>query len=201
VPAPQVGLPLEPFFRLHDARYQMYWEVTTKEGLAARQERLAAEERTKLARDAATLDFVAVGEQQSEVDHAFHSEGAETGIYNGRRWRHGRWFEYTLSTRGATSVVLAVTYNGGDAGRRFDVLVNGTRLTTEELKGEHPGQFFERRYELPAEVLAAAPEGKLTIKFTGINGLAGGVFDVRVMRTDAPGIGARDTARAATRSL
>jgi hypothetical protein len=44
------GLPLVPFFRLHDQRYQMYWELTTKEELAAKRERLAAEERAKATR-------------------------------------------------------------------------------------------------------------------------------------------------------
>ena len=184
-PAPQTGLPLEPFFRLHDARYQMYWEVTTKAGLAARQEHLVAEERAKLARDAATLDSVAVGEQQPEVDHAFVGEGVETGIYNGRRWRHGRWFEYTLDARGARQVLLAVTYNGGDRGRTFNLLANGTHISTEELKGGQPGAFFEKRYAIPAVVLDAAPQGKLTIRFDAREGLAGGVFDVRLMRADA----------------
>lgn len=184
VPTSQKGIPLEPFFRLQDARYQMYWEVTTQQGLAERQERLAKEERAKIARDAATLDAVAVGEQQPEVDHAFAGEGVETGIYNGRRWRHGRSFEYTLNTRGETKVVLAVTYNGGDAGRTFDVSVNGIRLATESLKGERPGVFFEKQYEIPAATLAAASDGKLTIKFAAPTGLAGGVFDVRLMRPE-----------------
>ncbi|MBC8135569.1 MAG: glycoside hydrolase family 127 protein, partial [Fibrella sp.] len=184
VPASQNGIPLEPFFRLHDARYQMYWDVTTKEELAARRERVAAEERAKIARDAATLDSVAVGEQQPEVDHAFTGEETETGIFNGRRWRHGRSFEYTLDTRGEKKAVLAVTYNGGDSGRTFDVLVNGTRLATEELKGERPGEFFERLYAIPAEVLAAAPQRKVTVKFAAPRGLAGGVFDVRLLRPE-----------------
>jgi len=126
--------------------------------------------------------MVAVGEQQPEVDHAFTGEGVETGIFNGRRWRHGRWFEYTLDTHGEKNVLLVVTYNGGDRGRKFDVLVNGVRLATEELKGERPGEFFEKRYEVPAEVLAGASGGKITIKFMAPTGLAGGVFDVRLMR-------------------
>lgn len=184
LPASQNGIPLEPFFRLHDARYQMYWDVTTKEELAARQERVAAEERAKIARDAATLDAVAVGEQQPEIDHAFVGEGVETGIFNGRRWRHGRWFEYTLDTHGEKNAILAVTYNGGDRGRTFDVLVNGTRLATEELKGELPDKFVEKLYVIPAEVLAASPQGKVTIKFSAPQGLAGGVFDVRLMRSE-----------------
>ncbi len=35
-PAAPDGLSLIPFFRLHDSRYQMYWEATTREKIAAR---------------------------------------------------------------------------------------------------------------------------------------------------------------------
>jgi DUF1680 family protein len=186
-PAPKNGLPLLPFFRLHDSRYQMYWDVATKEELSARQERLAADERAKLARDAATLDAVAVGEQQPESDHALSGEGMDSGLFNGRRWRHGRAFQYTLNTRGEKAVDLAVTYSGGDRDRNFDILVNGKLLAAERLTGTKPGQFFEKHYPIPSDLLAAAPEGRVTVRFAAQAGLAGGVFDVRLLRPDAPG--------------
>lgn len=185
-PAVAEGLPLIPFFRLHDARYQMYWQLTTKEQLAARQERLAAEERAKALRDANTLDRVAPGEQQSEVEHDFVGEGIETGMFQGRRWRHGRSFQYTLDARGEKAVDLVVTYWGGDRDRNFDVLANGKLLATEHLDGSRQGQFFEKRYPLPADVLATTTNGRITIKFTAPSGLAGGVFDVRLMKPDSP---------------
>ncbi len=53
------GLPLIPFFRLHDARYQMYWQLTSKAEIAAKRDRLAAAERAKALREAGTLDRVA----------------------------------------------------------------------------------------------------------------------------------------------
>jgi hypothetical protein len=178
-PAP-AGVPLLPFFRLHDARYQMYWQLTTREEFSARRERIAAAERAKAAREANTLDSVAIGEQQPEVEHGFAGEGSETGVHEGRRWRHGTWFQYTLNTRGAKAADLVITYWGGDTGRTFDVLANGTLLTTQELKGEKPGQFFEQRHTIPAAVLAAAND-RVTIKFVAKTSLAGGVYDVRLM--------------------
>ncbi len=145
-PASPNGLPLMPFFRIHDSRYQMYWDITSKKDLVARQERLASDERAKLARDAATLDSVAVGEQQPEADHAFAGEGTETGVHEGRRWRHGKQFQYTLNARGEKAVDLAVTYSGGDSGRTFDIFANDTLIATQQLKAEKPGQFIEKRY-------------------------------------------------------
>lgn len=184
-PAPG-GLELIPFFRLHDARYQMYWELTTRESLAARQEKLAAAERERAAREAATLDSVAPGEQQPEVEHDFKGEGTETGIHNDRRWRHGRWFQYTLDTHGAKAVTLSVTYSGDDSGRKFEILANGTLLATQNLAGNRLGEFVDRTYEIPAAVLAAAPDGRVTIKFAAAQGLAGGVYDVRLLRSSHP---------------
>jgi DUF1680 family protein len=180
------GLPLMPFFRLHDERYQMYWELTTKEELAARRERLAAEERAKVLREANTLDRVAPGEQQPEVEHDYVGQDSDSGLRNGRRWRRGEWFQYTLNPHGEKTVELAVTYRGGDAGRTFDILANGELLATEKVDNSKPNQFFEKRYAIPAKVLAIATDGRVTIKFSAQSGSSvGGVYDVRLMKPDS----------------
>jgi hypothetical protein len=161
----------------------MYWELTTKEGLVARQERRAATERLKLDREANTLDSVAVGEQQPEVEHGLVGEETESGEFQGRRWRHGRQFQYTLDMRGARAAELAVTYWGGDRDRNFDVFANDTLLATERLNGEKPGEFFERRYPLPASVISSNANGRATIRFSARPGsLAGGIFELRLMQ-------------------
>ena len=183
-PPAKDGLSLIPFFRLHDARYQMYWEATTREGLVAREERLVAAERARAAREAATLDWVAPGEQQPEVEHAYQGEDSESGLHNGRHWRHGRRFQYTLNTRGAKAVALSVTYSGDDSGRTFDIFANGTLIATQDLVAEKRGEFVEKRYEIPATVLASARDDHVTIRFVARKSLAGGVYDVRLLRAD-----------------
>ena len=182
-PATTDGLDLIPFFRLHDARYQMYWQTTTREELAARQEKLAADEHTRAVREAATLDWVAPGEQQPEVEHAYQGEGTETGLRNGRHWRQGKQFQYTLNARGEKAALLSVTYSGDDFDRSFDLLANDALLTTQELVAEKRGEFIEKSYAIPAAVLAAAVEGRITVKFVARKGLAGGVYDVRLLRS------------------
>ncbi|MCL4179600.1 MAG: glycoside hydrolase family 127 protein [Verrucomicrobia bacterium] len=180
------GLPLMPFFRLHDQRYQMYWQLTTRAELEAKRERLAAEERARAVREANTLDRVAVGEQQPEVEHDFAGEQTDTGLREGRRWRRGQWFQYTLSTRGEKNVELAVTYWGGDAGRPLDILANGELLATENLDDSRPGQFFEKRYAIPAELRSGATNDRITIKFSAKPGSRSvGVYDVRLMKPDS----------------
>jgi DUF1680 family protein len=178
------GLDMIPFFRLHDTRYQMYWETTTREELAARQEKLAAAEIARAAREAATLDWVTAGEQQPETDHAYQGEETTTGLRHGRHWRQGKWFQYTLNTRGEKTAVLSVTYSGDDSDRSFDILANDTLLATQELVAEKPREFVEKTYVLPATLLASAPEGRVIVKFVARKGLAGGVYEVRLLRPE-----------------
>jgi hypothetical protein len=50
-----------------------------------------------------------------------------------------------------------------------------------------PNQFFEKRHSIPAKILGAATNGRVTIKFSakqapGVG--AGGVYDVRLMKPD-----------------
>ena len=183
-PAAPNGLELIPFFRLHDSRYQMYWETTTRDDLAARQVQLAATEHARATREAATLDWVAPGEQQPEVEHDFQGEGTETGIHNGRHWRHGKQFQYTLNARGEKTAVLSVTYSGDDSDRTFDLFANDTLVATQILAAEKRGEFVEKLHELPAAVLTSAPAGRVTIRLVARQGLAGGVYDVRLLRSD-----------------
>ena len=185
-PAAKEGLSLVPFFGLHEQRYQMYWNLTSPEKVAANLERLAAAERDRSALEAATLDSIAVGEQQPEVEHDLKGEDMATGTHNGRRWRHGAWIQYTLDPHGAREAVLSVTYFGGDGGREFDILVDGRVIATEKLTGEKPGHFIERRYPIPADLLASAGNGRLTVKFSVRRWLAGGLFGVRLLRPEAP---------------
>jgi len=186
-PAASAGLPLIPFFRLHDARYQMYWQLTTKEELAAKRERLAAEERAKALREANTLDRIAPGEQQPEVEHDFVSQNSDSGMRNGQRWRRGEWFQYSLSPRGEKSVELAVTYWGGDTGRAYDILANGELLATETVDNSKPNQYFEKRYALPVRILDGATNGRVIIKFSSKSGAgarAAGIYGVRLMKPE-----------------
>lgn len=186
-PAEPEGLPLVPFFRLHERRYQMYWELTTVEQIAARKERLAEEERARAAREAATIDWIGIGLQQPEVEHDLQGEGMESGIHNGRRWRHGRMIQYTLDPHGEQDVILSVTYSGNDRGREFDIAINGSVIATQRLTGEKVGGFVEKRYSIPVEILQAAGGGRLTVRFTATRQLAGGLFDLRLLKSDAPG--------------
>ena len=182
-PAVAGGLPLIPFFRLQEERYQMYWQLTSQDEIAAKRESVAARERANALREANTLDQVAPGEQQPEVEHDFVGVTSDSGIRNGRRWRRGESFQYALSTRGEKAVDVAVTFWGGDTGRAYDISVNGERLIAGAGDNSKPDQFIEKHYSIPANVLSSATNGRVTVKFSAQPGSAtAGVYDVRLMK-------------------
>lgn len=178
-------LTLKPFFRVHDSRYVVYWPYATPEELEARRHEWAEAERARLALEAQTIDHVAPGEQQPESDHFFEGENTETGVYRGRHWRHAHgWFSYHLRDPEQEAVKLRVTYATADRGRTFDILMNGVKVATVELDGSQEGDFFTVDYPVPEEALKKAIEGMLVTKFVAHPGsLAGGVFDVRLLRS------------------
>ncbi|PTT86554.1 glycosyl hydrolase, partial [Pelomonas sp. HMWF004] len=158
------GLQLIPFFRLHDSRYMVYWPRSTPAQHSLLRAELAQAEQARLALDALTLDQVAPGEQQPEADHGFQGEGVETGMAAAGRWRHAQgWFSYILNDPTGAARLLRLTLASGDAGRRFDVWVNG-RLLAELTLAAQPQPLYSQDIPLPADLVAASG-GQLTVRF------------------------------------
>jgi DUF1680 family protein len=172
-----------PFFRLHESRYTMYWQPATPTGLKALQASNAAGEADRLALDARTIDQVAPGEQQPESEHFFKGEGSEAGINDGRHWRHAsKWFSYTLKDPKQEARVLRLTFAKADAGRRFDILVNGQLLANVALMADAKDAFYTVDYAIP-EALRKDAQGRLSVRFVAQPGsMAGGLYGLRLLR-------------------
>jgi len=168
-----------PFFRLHDSRYMLYWQHTTPANLAVMREATAKAEAERLALDARTIDQVAPGEQQPESDHFFKGEGADAGINNGRHWRHATgWFSYELNDRDRQARVLRLVFSSGDAGRKFDIVINGQLLQTVELARGQGDGIYTRDFTLPAGLGT-----KINVKFVAHPGsVAGGLYGLRLLK-------------------
>ncbi|MCC9167687.1 glycoside hydrolase family 127 protein [Pontibacter sp. XAAS-A31] len=175
---------LVPFFQVHDARYMLYWPVTTPEELEARKEALREEERIKMVLEASTVDRVVPGEQQPESDHNYKGEKTESGVYQDRHWRHAsRWFSYDLRNKNKEGRKLRITYYGLDKDRNFNIYVNDTLLKEVRLDGSKGDVFFNVDYDLPEKLINSAPGDKLTVKFVAQEGsVAGGIYDVRLLK-------------------
>ena len=114
---------LEPFAGLHDSRYTLYWPIDEP----GRREALRAQD-SRLALDGATIDRIALGEQQPESDHALSADGCPVwndGDDHGRELRApltatlrdpdgaGRGLRIRVRPSSET-VVIAVTWGGGE---------------------------------------------------------------------------------------
>lgn len=172
-----------PFFRLHESRYTMYWQHSTPGGLQEMQAANAAREADRIALDARTIDQVAPGEQQPESDHFFKGEGSDAGINSGRHWRHAsKWFSYELGDAKQEAKLLRLTFAKADAGRQFDILVNGQLLAHVTLSADAREEFYTLDYPIPASMTNAA-RGKLSVRFVAKPGsVAGGLYGLRLLR-------------------
>ncbi|WP_300697801.1 glycoside hydrolase family 127 protein [uncultured Bacteroides sp.] len=181
-------LQLEPFFRIHDCRYMMYWLSMSQAAYADVQKAMHEAEQRKLLLDRRTVDAVATAEQQPEVDHQLKYEKSQTGYFEGEAWRDARdggYFQYNLLTNGEKELSLMVRYWGNEsANRSFDILIDGALLAEENLVGKwKKAELVNVEYPIPAGML----EGKqsVTVTFRSKPGnIAGGVFHVRLVRNE-----------------
>ncbi|MFT3829010.1 MAG: glycoside hydrolase family 127 protein [Opitutaceae bacterium] len=180
------GLELVPFFRVHDARYMLYWRTATPEAYPRILAEQAASEKAQLELEARTLDHVAPGEQQPEVEHAFAGEKSASGVTAGRRWRDAAgWFSYQLKAPAGPPLELVVTYHQRERKRAFDIVVNG-RVIASVAPNEQPvDRFADVAYLLPAE-LAAQAGGAVTVKFVAKDGArTASIYGVRLVKASA----------------
>jgi hypothetical protein len=104
-------------------------------------------------------------------------------VNQGRHWRHAsKWFSYGLKDSKGEAKVLRLTFARTDAGRRFDILVNGQRIAEVELAADAAKEFYIRDYLLPLELVRSSG-GKLWMTMKAKeNSVAGGLYGLRLLR-------------------
>lgn len=171
------GMVLQPFYQLHECRYMVYWPVISEQELAARLERLAQEEKERIALDAITTDKVICGEQQPESDHFVKMERSNMGDDEGVHWREtAGWFSYQMKTNGKKVSKVRVLY-GADARRDAHVYVNDQQIgsfPTSEGRGTMVAEF-----EVPASLAGLS---QLTVKIAkGEKRVTPHIYEVRLI--------------------
>lgn len=176
---------LEPFAKIHDARYMIYWLALSNDGYSAYKDSLTAIENEKIAIERRTIDFVATGEQQPETDHAMQSEHSTAGNSNNQFYREANrdgYFSYEMKTGSETSLTLLVRYWGAEwGGRKFDIFIDDEKLLTEENTGRwNQSRFFDVSYAIPERMVAG--KEKIRIRFQSLPGnTAGAVYFIRLL--------------------
>jgi hypothetical protein len=160
----------------------IYWRVTDKNGWKQIREKLEQAEKQKLELENSTVDQVAPGEQQSEVDHQFKGDKTETGVFKDRHWRNASgWFSYQLKNNRNEGKKLRVTYYGADKGS-FHIFINGVLLGEVSLDGTKGNAFFDADYSIP-DSFSGASKGFFEVKFSfSENSRTPRVFHLRLMK-------------------
>jgi len=179
-------LVLEPFFRIHDSRYMMYWMALTKTQYQNVKDSLALIEKEKIVLDKRTIDVVAPGQQQPEVDHMMKSLNSKTGFFQNESWREARdggYFSYVMRTNKETNLFLMVCYHvDGTESLALDVLIDGEKLVAGNLAGKwKKSGFINIEYQLPDSMITG--KELVEVRFQTASGNAiGRVSDVRILR-------------------
>ncbi len=177
-----------PFYRVYEEQYAVYFPLLSTDEWTRREGELRAEAETRRLLDAATLDVVAPGYQQPEVDHAFAHEGSEIEEFSGRKGRlarDGGWFSYSLRCDPSAPAALVLTCWGGVWHERiFDLLVDDSPLGEQRLLANRPGDFFDRVIAIPAQLTRG--KEKINLRVAPRPGdIAGAIYGLRIVRAEA----------------
>ena len=179
-------LELEPFYKIHDSRYIMYWLTLSENGYKSYLDSLSNMEKKKLELERRTVDHVATGEQQPESDHYMEETQSNSGNSNDDFWREASdegYFSYKMATGSESKLELLVRYWGFEWGqRKFDIYVDNEKLATvDNTKKYNISQFKQETYPIPEPLL----KGKefVRVKFVAHpNSSSSAVYDVRLVR-------------------
>lgn len=161
-PVQNKALELVPFFRLHNARYAVYFRQANEEQFKAIQKEMATAERkaTELANQ--TVDLIFPGEQQPESDHGIQYEQAETGTNKDRHFRRAKgWFSYNLKVKEEASRIT-ITIQENDRNKVTILLNNEKPAVNPTISEADKDGFITLSWLLPQKLEA----GSCPIRFT-----------------------------------
>lgn len=141
------GMILKPFYKTHECRYMIYWELVSGDELKHRQAELAKQEAERVRLENITADMVACGEQQPESDHFIEMENSVIGSEQGTPWRETKgWFSYKMKSNGKPVNAVMIS-SFPDEARSAEIHVNGVKI------GEIDGRDSIHVLKLPKELL------------------------------------------------
>lgn len=175
------NIELIPFYKIHDSRYIIYWQVTTPADL---QKTIQLNiKRDSQINQENLIDEVSPGEQQSEIDHNVQSENSITGTFNDSKYRQSKeWFSYDFKDNKKAAFQFQVKYSGKDTGSEFEVLINGFLVATKKLSGTLNDDFITIDYRIPKEIRESS-NGLYTLKFKAKqNNITASVFNIKLLK-------------------
>lgn len=174
---------LYPFYRTHDVRYTVYWDIYTEEEW---KNKLKAYDEEKAAYDELvrnTFDFFQPGEMQPERNHHYKGEDTHVVQMKGRKARQserGGWFSFDIKVPKGSSALVFEYWGGYTGSKTFDILVDGTKIATQNISGMKDGSFTTVHYSIPTNLTEG--KDKVTVKIAPHTGHRGGpLFGARTV--------------------
>lgn len=173
-----------PHYMRYKESYGLYMYLEGEDSQAA-QDRIL-EEKEKLRDNEMSVDYLYTFDNNNyEMEKNLQaSDNSGVGVYNDRQYRHaygGGWFSYDMKVdQSAEKNYLNLTFYSGDKGRTFDISIDGTVVETYKF-ADAPSDtgFYVHTIEIPKDLVAAADDGKVTVKFTSVsNSLVGGLYGI-----------------------
>ncbi len=129
----------------------------------------------------ASLDYIDRVQPCDDADESAHNlagTNMRTGSDLGWRDSDGGYISYDMTISPDQPNDLVLKLWGSDSGnRKFDIYVNRTLISYEEVENFMPGQYYYMRHALPFELTKG--KTKVTVKLQSIDGsVVGGIFGV-----------------------
>ena len=173
---------LLPFFSLYDRRTAVYFPTVSDARLSQIVPAFTYELASRAALDARTVDWIFLGERESEAAHAFASNQSDLLSWGGRSgrqawWGEGHYLEFDLAVRPG-AMALRALYWGEEVDKNFTIHADGAPVAAERRPGPAAARWVVAEYALPA----AATRGKASIRIRiETHGSDAPVYEVRTV--------------------
>jgi hypothetical protein len=178
-------LQLKPFYETFDQYYSVYFDFFTNAEWEAKKAEYEADKKRQKEIEESTVDNFRIGEMQPERDHNLQaSERSYISDALGRMGREARpdnYFTFEMKIQQGVENRLLLTYIGDDKDRKFDILIDGSKLTSVEWAGGKTGKFYDFEYPISAEMMTG--KTKITVRIEANQGrTAGRIFGCRIIK-------------------
>lgn len=131
------SLTLQPFYQIHDARYQMYFQTFTQKDYEKQKEAQKQKEMELLDIEAKTVDKINCGEQQPEVDHQYKGEQSNSGYNDEKFWRNTRsYISYQLQNKNKAGKYIEISTLDPIKAENFEILINGNPAKINSIESK-----------------------------------------------------------------
>ncbi|MDN4068840.1 glycoside hydrolase family 127 protein [Paenibacillus vini] len=160
-------LKFTPFYTLYKERYGIYFYLSALDSPTFQKNIL--NKKTAAKKAIAKIDEVQITNDQHELAHNLQGNTGG-GSFGGEQYRQAwsgtsgaAWLSYDMAVDPSVTNYISTRYHSGDKGRTFNVYVDGKLIKEETIEAKTPDQFYDVRYEIPANLIAG--KTKVTVKF------------------------------------